>query len=138
MDFMASLNGVRLDHCVIAVSDWDRSNAFYRDVMGAQVIARGSAFVYRFGSQYLSVHGPGFFVKDMSPDFVARHPVEPGNSDLCFVWVGSIEDAIAHLGRHAVQVHSGPFDSVGPLGQAGRNIYFRDPDGSLLEFVAYA
>jgi catechol 2,3-dioxygenase-like lactoylglutathione lyase family enzyme len=115
-----------------------RPHDHYRDVLGAQVIARGPAFVYRFGTQYLGVHGPGFFVKDISTDFVARYPVEPGNSDLCFVWVGSIEDAIAHLGRHAVQVHSGPFDSVGPLGQAGRNIYFRDPDGSLLEFVAYA
>jgi catechol 2,3-dioxygenase-like lactoylglutathione lyase family enzyme len=29
---------VRLDHVVIAVSDWDRSIAFYRDVLGAQVI----------------------------------------------------------------------------------------------------
>jgi catechol 2,3-dioxygenase-like lactoylglutathione lyase family enzyme len=26
----------RLDHCVIHVSDWKRSNAFYRDVMGAR------------------------------------------------------------------------------------------------------
>lgn len=24
--------GVKLDHCVIHVSDWDRSNRFYRDV----------------------------------------------------------------------------------------------------------
>jgi len=23
-----------IDHCVIAISDWDRSNAFYRDVVG--------------------------------------------------------------------------------------------------------
>ena len=29
---------VRLDHVVIAVSDWDRSIAFYRDVLGAQVV----------------------------------------------------------------------------------------------------
>ncbi len=27
---------LRLDHCVIAVSDWDRSTEFYRDVLGAQ------------------------------------------------------------------------------------------------------
>jgi catechol 2,3-dioxygenase-like lactoylglutathione lyase family enzyme len=25
-----------LDHCVIAVSDWERSNAFYRDVLVAR------------------------------------------------------------------------------------------------------
>jgi catechol 2,3-dioxygenase-like lactoylglutathione lyase family enzyme len=28
---------VKLDHCVIHVSDWERSNAFYRDVIGAEV-----------------------------------------------------------------------------------------------------
>jgi hypothetical protein len=27
-----------LDHSVIAVSDWDRSNAFYREVLGAEVV----------------------------------------------------------------------------------------------------
>jgi len=26
---------VKLDHCVIHVADWERSNAFYRDVLGA-------------------------------------------------------------------------------------------------------
>jgi catechol 2,3-dioxygenase-like lactoylglutathione lyase family enzyme len=35
---------VTLDHCVIAVSDWDRSNAFYRDVLGAEVVERGAGF----------------------------------------------------------------------------------------------
>jgi catechol 2,3-dioxygenase-like lactoylglutathione lyase family enzyme len=31
-----------LDHCVIHVSDWDRANAFYLDVFGAELIDRGS------------------------------------------------------------------------------------------------
>jgi catechol 2,3-dioxygenase-like lactoylglutathione lyase family enzyme len=26
-----------IDHCVIAVSVWERSNNFYRDVLGARV-----------------------------------------------------------------------------------------------------
>jgi catechol 2,3-dioxygenase-like lactoylglutathione lyase family enzyme len=30
------VTGVDLDHCVIAVSDWERSNRFYRDVVGAE------------------------------------------------------------------------------------------------------
>jgi catechol 2,3-dioxygenase-like lactoylglutathione lyase family enzyme len=29
---------VHLDHLVIAVSDFERSNAFYRDVIGADVV----------------------------------------------------------------------------------------------------
>ncbi len=31
---------VRFDHCVIHVSDWERSNAFYRDVLGAELVER--------------------------------------------------------------------------------------------------
>src|SRR5690349_5788380 len=29
---------MRLDHCVIAVSDRERSDAFYRDVLGAELV----------------------------------------------------------------------------------------------------
>jgi catechol 2,3-dioxygenase-like lactoylglutathione lyase family enzyme len=32
---------VRLDHCVIAVSDWKRSNGFYQDVVGAELVPMG-------------------------------------------------------------------------------------------------
>ena len=30
----------KLDHCVIHVSDWERSNKFYTQVMGAELVAR--------------------------------------------------------------------------------------------------
>ena len=83
---------LKLDHCVIHVSDWQRSNAFYRDVMGAQVVARGKGWVYRFGDMQLNCHGPG-----LTPSPVARVPVQPGNSDLCFEWPGPIDEAKAHL-----------------------------------------
>jgi hypothetical protein len=33
---------ISVDHLVIAISDWDRSNAFYRDVVGAEVIDYGN------------------------------------------------------------------------------------------------
>jgi catechol 2,3-dioxygenase-like lactoylglutathione lyase family enzyme len=124
---------VKLDHCVIHVSDWDRSNSFYRDVLGAQLVERGSgAWVYRFGSEQLNVHGPGV---DFRP--VARQPVAPGNSDLCFEWPGPIEDAVSHLTRNDVPVEEGPVVRNGAKGP-GRSVYFRDPDGSLLEFISYA
>jgi catechol 2,3-dioxygenase-like lactoylglutathione lyase family enzyme len=119
------------DHCVIAVSDWERSNAFYRDVIGAEVVERGAGFAYRLGSQQLNVHGPG-----VEADPVAADPVRPGNSDLCFRWDGPIEEAAAHLARRGVDVELGPVERHGALG-TGTSIYFRDPDGSLLEFITY-
>ncbi len=122
---------IHLDHCVIHVSDWERSNAFYRDVVGAEIITRGPGFAYRFGGVQLNCHGPGVLAEP-----VAAEPVMPGNSDLCFRWSGSLEEAIGHLEAHGVSVELGPVERHGAAG-AGVSVYFRDPDGSLLEFITY-
>jgi catechol 2,3-dioxygenase-like lactoylglutathione lyase family enzyme len=122
---------VSFDHCVVHVADWERSNAFYREVLGAEVIERPKGFAYRFGAVQLNLHGPGFH-----PAEVARLPVMPGNSDLCFEWRGPISEAIAHLGRCRVPIEAGPMERFGAKG-AGTSVYFRDPDGSLLEFISY-
>jgi catechol 2,3-dioxygenase-like lactoylglutathione lyase family enzyme len=124
---------VQLDHCVIAVSDWERSNRFYAEVLGAELVELDKGrFAYRFGEQQLNVHGPG-----SAPHPRAADPVRPGNSDLCFRWDGTAEEAAAHLAAHGVEVEEGPVERQGARGR-GRSVYFRDPDGSLLELIAYA
>jgi catechol 2,3-dioxygenase-like lactoylglutathione lyase family enzyme len=123
---------IDLDHSVLAVSDWDRSNAFYRDVLGAEVIELVSGRrAYRFAATQLNVHGPGEPASE-----VARIPVAPGGSDLCFVWSGTPEEAIRHLQNHGVEVEVGPVKRFGARGK-GVSVYFRDPDGSLLELISY-
>jgi catechol 2,3-dioxygenase-like lactoylglutathione lyase family enzyme len=122
---------IDLDHCVIHVTDWERSNAFYRVVMGAEVLRKGNGWVYQFGNMRLNVHGPGV---NASP--VARVPVPPGGSDLCFVWPGTAAGAIEHLQRCGVELELGPVSRSGAHGE-GMSVYFRDPDGSLLEFISY-
>jgi catechol 2,3-dioxygenase-like lactoylglutathione lyase family enzyme len=122
-----------LDHVVIAVSDWERSNAFYRDVLGVEVVdveLNRVAFVLPNG-QRLNVHGPG-----STPDPRAAKPVEPGNSDLCFVWDGDVDSVLAHLAGAGVDVELGPVERTG-AGGPGTSVYFRDPDGSLLELIVY-
>jgi catechol 2,3-dioxygenase-like lactoylglutathione lyase family enzyme len=121
----------KLDHCVIHVSDWERANAFYCNVMGAELITREVGFAYRFGDHQLNVHGPG-----VKPAEVARLPVQPGNSDLCFEWSGPIDGALAHLAANKVAVERGPIQRFGAKGP-GTSVYFRDPDGSLMEFISY-
>ena len=122
---------VKVDHCVIHVSDWERSNAFYRDVMGATLIEQNNGWAYRFGDTQLNCHGPGVEAKP-----VARLPVQPGNSDLCFEWPGKIDEATAHLEKLGVKIELGPVERRG-AGGVGTSVYFRDPDGSLLEFIVY-
>jgi catechol 2,3-dioxygenase-like lactoylglutathione lyase family enzyme len=122
---------VRLDHVVIAVSDFDRSNAFYRDVLGAEIVETDGRVAYRVGGQQLNVHGP-----TTRPAMVARIPVAPGNSDLCFEWNAPIEAAVEHLRTRGVKIEAGPMIRGGAKGR-GTSVYFRDPDGTLLELITY-
>ena len=122
---------IRFDHCVVHVSEWERSNAFYQDVLGAEVVPVGQGFAYRFPNAQLNLHGPGQIGHPR-----ALKPVDPGNSDLCFTWDGPIVDAVAHLERHSVAVELGPVERFGAAGP-GTSVYFRDPDGSLMEFISY-
>ncbi len=122
---------IKLDHCVIHVSNWERSNAFYHDVLGAELVKVGAGWSYRFGETQLNCHGPGVQATPL-----AQLPVMPGGSDLCFIWPETIEAAIAHLQNHHVEIEVGPVRRFGSRG-AGSSVYFRDPDGSLMEFMAY-
>ncbi len=129
---MSPSTPLRLDHSVIAVTDWAPSNAFFRDVLGAELVELDKGrWAYRFGEQQLNVHGPG-----STPEPRARTPVMPGNSDLCFRWAGTAEEAVDYLAAHGVAVEIGPVPRSGAGGE-GTSVYFRDPDGTLLEFITY-
>ncbi|MGC2300494.1 MAG: VOC family protein, partial [Acidobacteriaceae bacterium] len=57
-------------------------------------------------------------------------------SDLCFEWLGPIESASTHLDAHDIEIEQGPVPRNGAKG-FGTSVYFRDPDGTLLEFISY-
>ena len=107
---------VRLDHRVVHVSEWPRSNAFHRDVLGA-----GRS--YRFGAQQLNAHGPGV---DAAP--VARVAMPPGGSDLCFERPGQsrtqngTSGVTASKWRWALPSAAGPGASEEPLLQGPRRL----------------
>ena len=129
--FIVSLP-TRFDHCVVHVSSWERSNPFYREVVGVELITKNGRWAYRFENAQLNLHGPGV---EANP--LAKIPVPPGGSDLCFEWSGPIDEAVDHLKKHAVEIELGPIKRFGARGE-GISVYFRDPDGSLLEFISYS
>lgn len=90
----------KLDQRVIHISDWDRSNSFYRDVLGAELVDRGGGTrAYRFRDAQLNVHRPG-----VAPHPVARIPVAPGNSDRCAAERRQIEQRAASTTAKAGQL----------------------------------
>ena len=114
----------------LAQNDANRETKQITDAM-RRLVETLPRYAYRFGDQQLNVHGPG-----STPQPRAADPVRPGNSDLCFVWDGPIEAAVEYLERHAVEVELGPVERIGAGGR-GTSVYFRDPDGSLLELISY-
>jgi catechol 2,3-dioxygenase-like lactoylglutathione lyase family enzyme len=130
---------IELDHAVIAVSDWERSRKFYAEVLGAEpVVFESGRHALRIGSIQLNVHLPDDLPRNSeSASNLAQVPVRPGGSDLCFRWTGTAAEAAQHLARHHVEVELGPIQRPGALG-LGLSVYFRDPDGSLLELISYA
>jgi catechol 2,3-dioxygenase-like lactoylglutathione lyase family enzyme len=52
------------------------------------------------------------------------------------VWPGPIGGAVAHLRDRGVEMEEGPVPRSGARGPA-TSVYFRDPDGALLELMSY-
>ncbi|HLM31722.1 MAG TPA: VOC family protein [Solirubrobacterales bacterium] len=134
----SEIASLELDHLVIAASDWERTRAFYARVVGAEPVEFDSGRrALRVGETQLNVHlaedlpRPGEEAINL-----ARIPVAPGGSDLCFRWPGPIADAVEHLERLGVEVELGPVPRPGARGD-GESVYFRDPDASLLELISY-
>jgi catechol 2,3-dioxygenase-like lactoylglutathione lyase family enzyme len=117
---------------VIAAADAERTTAFYRAVLGAEVVELPyGRLAFAFGDQRLHVHVPG-----STPDPRAARPGGPGSADVCLVWPGTVAEAQSHLAAHGVEVELGPVPRDGARGR-GTSLYFRDPDGSLLELIVY-
>ncbi len=63
------------------------------------------------------------------------HPA-PGSGDLCLITEIPLENVIAHLGACGVAVEEGPVPKTGATGPI-TSVYFRDPDGNLIEVANY-
>ena len=128
---------LELDHFVIVAADVDVTLRFYREVLGAEVQEEDAwrngdlAFpVIHFGPWKLNVHAA-----DGNIELVARRPTA-GSIDAALVWPGPLAEATRHLEKHGVEVIYGPVKQPGARG-TGASIYFRDPDGNLLELISY-
>jgi catechol 2,3-dioxygenase-like lactoylglutathione lyase family enzyme len=82
------------------------------------------------GSQKINLHPAA---APLSPH--ALRPVA-GSGDLCFVSSIALDEWLPHLSACNVQVEAGPVARTGAMGPM-TSIYFRDPDGNLIEVAHY-
>jgi catechol 2,3-dioxygenase-like lactoylglutathione lyase family enzyme len=128
-----AIRSVPLDHIVIAVSDRVAAIRFYTGLLGAEVVERDEGRIaFRVGDQLLNVHETGTAAAPL-----AREPVRPGNSDLCFAWPGPPPLALELIEALDAELVEGPVPRTGARGP-GQSVYCRDPDGSLIELISYS
>ena len=119
--------GLRLDHLVLTVADIPRTVAFYQRVLGMEPQTFGAGRVaLRFGEQKINLHQAG---RELEPK--ATLPT-PGSADLCFLTETPLSALTAHLEQCAVEITEGPVPRTGATGPI-LSLYFRDPDGNLIE-----
>jgi catechol 2,3-dioxygenase-like lactoylglutathione lyase family enzyme len=123
---------LRIDRVAIAVTDRARSDHFYREVLGAEIVpAAYGGVAYRIGSQQLVVREA-----DRAGAQPGAAQVHPGSSELCLVWDGPAQAAVERLTGFGVAVIRAPAPSAGAHG-LGISVHCRDPDGSLIELISY-
>lgn len=121
-----------IDHIVLTVKDIDATCTFYSYVLGMRVITfAGNRKALLFGQQKINLHQYG---NEFEPK--ATTPL-PGSADLCFTTSTPLSEVIAHLQQSGVAILEGPVARTGAVG-AISSVYFRDPDGNLIEVANYS
>lgn len=130
----------RIDHVVLTVIDLDATCDFYSRALGMGLVtfsateAGGTDAIERraltFGAQKINLHQAG-------REFVPRaiRPT-PGSADLCLITETPIDQVITHLKASGVSIEEGPLPRTGATGPI-TSVYFRDPDGNLIEVANY-
>jgi catechol 2,3-dioxygenase-like lactoylglutathione lyase family enzyme len=120
-----------IDHIVITAFDLERTIDFYTRVMGMEAITfAGGRRGLAFGGQKINLHQAG---REFEPK--ALKPT-PGAMDLCFVTRTPLVEVAAQLKASGVAIAQGPVPKTGALGPM-MSVYFRDPDGNLIEVSNY-
>ena len=122
----------RIDHIVLTVHDLGRTIDFYSRVLGMEPVTfAGGRRGLAFGRQKFNLHQAG---REFEPK--ALKPV-PGAIDLCLITETALAEVMETLRSEGIVIIEGPVDKTGATGPI-RSVYFRDPDGNLIEVSNYA
>ncbi len=120
-----------IDHLVLTVRSVEATCEFYQRVLGFECVdAPGRPTALAFGNQKINVHELGriFEPKASAPT--------PGSADFCLITDRPLSEVQDSLMNSGVVVEVGPVERIGAQGQM-MSVYFRDPDGNLVEVSQY-
>lgn len=125
----------RIDHFVLTVADIEATSRFYERALGLRrETFRGPdgalRYALAFGNQKINLQDRG-----TATPTKARRPTF-GSGDFCLIAAVPLGDLVAHLDAERIPIEAGPVARRGALGVL-RSIYFRDPDGNLVEMAEY-
>ncbi|MDE2228213.1 MAG: VOC family protein [Alphaproteobacteria bacterium] len=120
----------RIDHFVLTVADIDATCRFYERTLGLKRVEFVGRVALAFGRQKINLHRAGH---EFEPK--ARRTL-PGTGDFCLIAATPLDAIVARLVDCGVPIELGPVPKTGALGPM-RSIYFRDPDGNLVEVANY-
>lgn len=116
-----------LDHLVITASDLAETIDFYTRVLGMEHVAFGdNLHSVHFGDQKFNIHDAQTGVSPKARNIV------PGSEDFCLISETPVSQVIQHLNECGVAIEEGPVTRSGAAGKL-ESVYFRDPDGNLVE-----
>lgn len=135
-----------IDHLAFPTDDGERLAAFYASVgftiedLDEWRAGTMPLFSIAAGNQKINVHPETMTPLRGNPWYLRGDTAVAGSADLCVVWEGGIDAAIAMLAANGVEPIEGPVPRIG--GRAGGttvgiSVYVRDPDHNLLEFISY-
>ena len=131
---MKALAG-RFDHIVLTVNDIEETTRFYERALGFErEIFQGSdgepRYALRFGDQKINL-------QDRATDTANKAQVPTfGSGDFCLIAAVPLEHVLDHLRAENIAIAAGPVTRRGAVGPM-RSVYFRDPDGNLVEVSEY-
>jgi catechol 2,3-dioxygenase-like lactoylglutathione lyase family enzyme len=125
----------QIDHIVLTVDDIGATTRFYERALGFEAETfRGPdgqpRYALKFGRQKINLQDRNTVTptKAQRPTF--------GSGDFCLIAAAPLDEVLAHLRSSGVAIEAVPVPRQGAVGKL-RSIYFRDPDGNLVEVAEY-